>query len=175
VTVLDAPAGSKALRSRVGYVTQAPALYGDLSVRENLNYFGRLVAALKGRIDEVLATVDLERYQHQLAWRTGRTSLPDPVGLVVPVVLITILKYVFDGSDTFDRIGGPLLGIFPLLSMFLVTSIAMLRERTTGTLERLLTLPVGSSTSCSATQRRSPPSRSCRSACCPGWPSGCST
>jgi ABC-2 type transport system permease protein len=63
--------------------------------------------------------------------------------LVVPVVLTTLLKYVFDGGDTFDRIGGPLLGIFPLLSMFLVTSIAMLRERTSGTLERLLTLPVG--------------------------------
>ncbi len=63
--------------------------------------------------------------------------------LVVPVALMTLLRFVFDGGDTFDRIGGPLLGIFPLLSMFLVTSIAMLRERTTGTLERLLTLPIG--------------------------------
>ena len=63
--------------------------------------------------------------------------------LVVPVVLMTLMRFVFDAGDTFDRIGGPLLGIFPLLSMFLVTSIAMLRERTTGTLERLLTLPIG--------------------------------
>jgi len=63
--------------------------------------------------------------------------------LVVPVVLISLIRFVFDGGSTFDRIGGPLLGIFPLLSMFLVTSIAMLRERTTGTLERLLTMPVG--------------------------------
>jgi len=62
--------------------------------------------------------------------------------LVVPCVLITIIKYVFSGSPTFDRIGEPLLGLFPLLSMFLVTSIAMLRERTTGTLERLLTMPI---------------------------------
>jgi ABC-2 type transport system permease protein len=63
--------------------------------------------------------------------------------LVVPVVLMSLIRFVFDGGSTFDRIGGPLLGIFPLLSMFLVTSIAMLRERTTGTLERLLTMPVG--------------------------------
>jgi ABC-2 type transport system permease protein len=63
--------------------------------------------------------------------------------LVVPCVLVTLVRFVFDDGGTFDRIGGPLLGIFPLLSMFLVTSIAMLRERTSGTLERLLTMPVG--------------------------------
>ena len=63
--------------------------------------------------------------------------------LAVPVVLVTLIRFVFDDGSTFDRIGGPLLGIFPLLSMFLVTSIAMLRERTSGTLERLLTMPVG--------------------------------
>ena len=62
--------------------------------------------------------------------------------LVVPCVLVTLIRYVFSGSAVFDRIGGPLLGLFPLLSMFLVTSIAMLRERTTGTLERLLTMPL---------------------------------
>ena len=63
--------------------------------------------------------------------------------LVVPCVLVSLIRFVFDGGSTFDRIGGPMLGILPLLSMFLVTSIAMLRERTTGTLERLLTMPVG--------------------------------
>ena len=63
--------------------------------------------------------------------------------LVVPCALVAIMRFVFADGETFDRIGGPLLGIFPLLSMFLVTSIAMLRERTTGTLERLLTMPVG--------------------------------
>ena len=62
--------------------------------------------------------------------------------LVVPCVLVSLVRFVFDDGTTFDRIGGPLLGIFPLVSMFLVTSIAMLRERTTGTLERLLTMPV---------------------------------
>ncbi|MFE3518286.1 ABC transporter permease [Streptomyces sp. NPDC059166] len=64
--------------------------------------------------------------------------------LVVPVLMITLLRYVFDGDPrTFDSIGASLLGIFPLITMFLVTSIATLRERTSGTLERLLALPLG--------------------------------
>ena len=62
--------------------------------------------------------------------------------LVVPAVLVTLVKYVFAGSPVFDRIGGPLLGVFPLITMFLVTSITMLRERTSGTLERLMTMPL---------------------------------
>jgi ABC-2 type transport system permease protein len=63
--------------------------------------------------------------------------------LVIPAALVTLLRYAFDGSpDTFDRIGGPLVGLFPFITMFLVTSITMLRERTTGTLERLMTMPL---------------------------------
>jgi ABC-2 type transport system permease protein len=63
--------------------------------------------------------------------------------LVVPCALVTLLKYMFiDRSFVFDRIGGPLLGLFPFIAMFLVTSITMLRERTTGTLERLMALPL---------------------------------
>jgi ABC-2 type transport system permease protein len=62
---------------------------------------------------------------------------------VVPPVLLTLFKYVFYGQpETFDRIGGPLVGIFPFVLMFVITSITMLRERTTGTLERLMTLPL---------------------------------
>lgn len=64
--------------------------------------------------------------------------------LVVPTVLMVLLRYVFDGSPAvFNRIGLPLLGIFPFVTMFLVTSVAMLRERISGTLERLLTTPMG--------------------------------
>ncbi|MFH9957656.1 ABC transporter permease [Streptomyces roseolus] len=64
--------------------------------------------------------------------------------LLVPCVMLFLLRYVFDGSpQTFDAIGASLLGIFPLITMFLVTSIATLRERTSGTLERLLALPLG--------------------------------
>jgi len=63
--------------------------------------------------------------------------------LLVPSLLLTLFRYVFDGQpETFDRVGAPMVGIFPLVSMFLVTSIAMLRERTSGTLERLMSLPI---------------------------------
>lgn len=64
--------------------------------------------------------------------------------LVVPCVMIALLRYVFDAHPaTFDTIGASLLGIFPMITMFLVTSIATLRERTSGTLERLLAMPLG--------------------------------
>ncbi|HEY0168171.1 MAG TPA: hypothetical protein VGB75_14100 [Jatrophihabitans sp.] len=60
--------------------------------------------------------------------------------VVAPSVLMILLRYVYDGSPrTFDSIGLSLLGIFPFTTMFLVTSVAMLRERTSGTLERLFT------------------------------------
>jgi ABC-2 type transport system permease protein len=62
--------------------------------------------------------------------------------IVVPCVLLGLLAWVFDGTRTFDSIGAPLLGIFPFVIMFLVTSVATLRERTSGTLERLLTMPI---------------------------------
>ena len=62
--------------------------------------------------------------------------------LGVPCALVALLKYVFLDSPVFDRIGGPLLGLFPFVSMFLVTSITVLRERTSGTLERLMTMPL---------------------------------
>jgi ABC-2 type transport system permease protein len=64
--------------------------------------------------------------------------------LLVPAALMTLLRFVFDGQPgTFDRLGAPLLGLFPFITMFLVTSITMLRERTGGTLERLMSMPVG--------------------------------
>lgn len=63
--------------------------------------------------------------------------------LVVPCVLMVILRYAFDGQpETFQRIGPPMLGLLPFITMFLVSSIAMLRERTSGTLERLMSMPV---------------------------------
>ncbi|QIP85307.1 ABC transporter permease [Streptomyces sp. Tu 2975] len=64
--------------------------------------------------------------------------------LLVPCLMLLLLRFVFDGSPgTFDSVGASLLGIFPLITMFLVTSIATLRERTSGTLERLLAMPLG--------------------------------
>ena len=69
---------------------------------------------------------------------------PRTIGLllVVPVVLLVLVRYVINDADEFARIGIPLLGLFPLITMFLATSITMLRERTTGTLERLMTMPM---------------------------------
>jgi ABC-2 type transport system permease protein len=64
--------------------------------------------------------------------------------LVVPCVLLTLMRYVFNAQPhTFQRVGAATLGIFPFTVMFVVTSVATLRERTTGTLERLLTMPIG--------------------------------
>lgn len=63
--------------------------------------------------------------------------------LLVPTLLVVLMRYVFDSEQAFNRIAPALLGIFPFVIMFLITSIATLRERTTGTLERLMTLPTG--------------------------------
>ncbi|MBG0739266.1 ABC transporter permease [Paeniglutamicibacter antarcticus] len=69
--------------------------------------------------------------------------------LVVPAVLLAFVYYLFENETlppgvprTFDRVGLMMLAIFPFVVMFLVTSITMLRERTSGTLERLLTTPI---------------------------------
>ncbi|WP_067902714.1 ABC transporter permease [Nocardia vaccinii] len=60
-----------------------------------------------------------------------------------PSLLLLLLRFVFDQRvDIFDQIGLMLLGVFPFTSMFLVTSVAMLRERVSGTLERLLSTPL---------------------------------
>jgi ABC-2 type transport system ATP-binding protein len=59
ITVLGQPAGTPALRRRVAYVTQAPSVYADLSVEENLLYFARILGASKERIEEVICLVGL--------------------------------------------------------------------------------------------------------------------
>ncbi|HEY5224671.1 MAG TPA: ABC transporter ATP-binding protein [Microbacteriaceae bacterium] len=59
VTVLDLTAGSAALRHRVGYVTQAASVYDDLTIRENLAYFRRIIGAPASDIDRVLDETDL--------------------------------------------------------------------------------------------------------------------
>ena len=59
VEVLGEAAGSAQLRSRVGYVTQAPSVYGDLTVRGNLRYFSRILGAPPGDVERVLGEVDL--------------------------------------------------------------------------------------------------------------------
>jgi ABC-2 type transport system ATP-binding protein len=66
VTVLGRPAGSPENRSHVGYVTQAPSVYGDLTVRENLGYFARVLDAPAASVEEVIATVDLGAHEGQV-------------------------------------------------------------------------------------------------------------
>jgi ABC-2 type transport system ATP-binding protein len=67
VRVLGEPAGSAGLRARVGYVTQAPSVYGDLSVAENLHYFARVLGVTPARIEEVITSVELGPYAQQVA------------------------------------------------------------------------------------------------------------
>ncbi|MCX5207450.1 ABC transporter permease [Streptomyces sp. NBC_00237] len=88
-------------------------------------------------LDRTLATTT--RVLHQLRHDPRAVALT----LLVPAVMITLLRYVFDATpQTFNAVGASLLGIFPLITMFLITSIATLRERTSGTLERLLAMPL---------------------------------
>jgi ABC-2 type transport system ATP-binding protein len=66
VEVLGTPAGAASLRRSIGYVTQAPSVYRDLSVEENLRYFARIVGVERRRIDAVLETVGLTEARAQL-------------------------------------------------------------------------------------------------------------
>ncbi|MCI4011394.1 ABC transporter permease [Brevibacterium sp. ZH18] len=70
---------------------------------------------------------------------------PRTIGLllVVPSLLIGLVAWIFDETTVFDTIGPAMLALFPFIVMFLVTSISTLRERRSGTLERLLSMPLG--------------------------------
>lgn len=87
------------------------------------------------------------RVTSAVAVRVLRQLRRDPRTVVlmlgVSPFLLTLLRGAFDQNlDAFQQVGGPLVGLFPFSTMFVVTSITMLRERTTGTLERLMTLPL---------------------------------
>ncbi len=63
---------------------------------------------------------------------------------IVPCLLMALLRWLFaDNEATFDRVAPALLGVFPFVIMFIITSITTLRERTGGTMERLMALPIG--------------------------------
>lgn len=65
VTVLGAPAGSRDVRTRVAYDTQAASVYGDLTIQQNLRYFARVIGASRADVDRVLDQVGLSGRRHQ--------------------------------------------------------------------------------------------------------------
>lgn len=70
---------------------------------------------------------------------------PRTIGLLigVPCVVLGLIAWMFDGTPVLNQMGPLLVGLFPLITMFLVTSVATLRERQSGTLERLMATPIG--------------------------------
>jgi ABC-2 type transport system ATP-binding protein len=66
VMVLGQPAGSASLRSRIGYMTQAPSVYGDLTVRANLEFFARVLAQSPEAVDSALAEFALDEHRDRL-------------------------------------------------------------------------------------------------------------
>lgn len=87
----------------------------------------------------------------RLTWATAGRVLSqvrhDPrtiaILLLLPCLLLWLISWMFSGTPVLDQFGPLLLGMFPLIVMFIVTSVATLRERTSGTLERLMASPIG--------------------------------
>ena len=87
----------------------------------------------------------------RLTWATAGRVLsqvrhdPRTIAILVllPCLLLWLISWMFEGTPVLDQFGPLLLGLFPLVVMFIVTSVATLRERTTGTLERLMASPIG--------------------------------
>ena len=69
ISVFGEPAGSASLRPRVGYMTQSPSVYGDLSVRENLRYFARVLRVPPSRVDETIEAVALDPFATRVVGR----------------------------------------------------------------------------------------------------------
>jgi ABC-2 type transport system ATP-binding protein len=75
VTIDGVEAGSKALRDRIGYVTQAPSVYADLTVRENLSFFARVLGAESGSVAAAIDRVDLADHADQVVGRLSGGQL----------------------------------------------------------------------------------------------------
>jgi ABC-2 type transport system ATP-binding protein len=115
ISVLGRPAGSPELRRRIGYVTQAPSVYGDLTVRENLVYFARVLDAAGESVEESIRTVGLEEHagqvvrtlsggeQSRVSLATALLGAPDVLVLDEPTVgLDPVLRR--DLWETFHRL-----------------------------------------------------------------------
>jgi ABC-2 type transport system ATP-binding protein len=115
VIVLGEPAGSRDLRPRVGYLTQAPSVYGDLTVRENLRFFGRVLGVAPGRAEEVIETVALSEH-------AGRVVAGLSGGEQARVSLATALL----GEPDLLVLDEPTVGLDPVLRRDLWASFAEL-------------------------------------------------
>lgn len=81
---------------------------------------------------------------HRIIQQLGHDKRTIALMFVAPTILMSLLWWVFsDNTKTFDAVAPAMLGVFPFVIMFLVTSITTLRERTSGTMERLMAMPVG--------------------------------
>ena len=118
VTVLGAPAGTPRQRRRVAYVTQAPSIYSDLTVRENLRYFARILGVSDVRIAEVAETVGLA---HHLAARTGSLSGGERSRASLAVALL--------GEPELLVLDEPTVGLDPLLRRDLWRTFHELADR----------------------------------------------
>jgi ABC-2 type transport system ATP-binding protein len=123
VTVLGHPAGSPALRKQVGYVTQAPSVYDDLTVAQNLQYFARVITAPKGDIERVIAEVDLVPQRDQLVGSLSGGQI-NRVSLAVALL----------GSPQLLVLDEPTVGLDPVLRRDLWELFAGLAARGVGLL-----------------------------------------
>jgi ABC-2 type transport system ATP-binding protein len=104
VTLLGHAAGSPGLRDRVGYVTQVPSVYGDLTVRENLSYFSDILGTPSDAVERVLADVDLARHGASIV---GRLSGGERARVSLATALL--------GSPSLLVLDEPTVGLDPLL------------------------------------------------------------
>jgi ABC-2 type transport system ATP-binding protein len=118
VTVLGLPGGSPALRRRIGYVTQSASVYEDLTVTQNLRYFGRVIGAPRSDIDRVLHEVDLAAQARQLVGSLSGGQL-SRVSLAVALL----------GSPELLVLDEPTVGLDPVLRRDLWLLFASLAAR----------------------------------------------
>jgi ABC-2 type transport system ATP-binding protein len=118
VSVLGHPAGSAALRARVGYMTQAPSVYGDLTVRENLRFYARVLATPMDKVDEVIDAV-------RVPARAGQLVRDLSGGERARVSLAAVLL----GEPEVLVLDEPTVGLDPLLRVELWRLFAGLAER----------------------------------------------
>jgi ABC-2 type transport system ATP-binding protein len=118
IDVLGRPAGSPELRSRVGYMTQAPSVYADLAVRENLRFYARVLGVPAGRVDEAIDAVSVPARPGQLV-----ADLSD--GERARVSLAAVLL----GEPAVLVLDEPTVGLDPVLRVELWRLFGSLAER----------------------------------------------